>query len=176
MFDSCSSLVSPPVLPATILPNHCYDSMMKGCINIGLVDNEPSEYLYTFALPTSLQGTTIGTDSLNLMFANSANTISTPVFNTLYYGVDKNNTFSFPFPLPSKNYISVSFNLNGENIMIDWGDGSQSPSQNYNSPIPALMSYVGRVNHTYRTSSVDYSGIITITGNVKYIDDFAIFT
>ena len=34
MFDGCSSLINPPVLPATTLATDCYNQMFYGCTSL----------------------------------------------------------------------------------------------------------------------------------------------
>jgi hypothetical protein len=37
MFEGCTNLTASPVLPSTILPSNCYNSMFKGCSNLASI-------------------------------------------------------------------------------------------------------------------------------------------
>ena len=37
MFNGCTGLVEAPVLPATTLANHCYNTMFNGCTSLGYI-------------------------------------------------------------------------------------------------------------------------------------------
>lgn len=85
MFNGCTSLTSVPELPATALANYCYDSMFRGCSLIKFSTTQTGDYQTEYRIPTSGTGTT-SDYALDSMFANTGGTFTgTPEINTTYY-------------------------------------------------------------------------------------------
>lgn len=61
MFESCTKLISAPILPASILVEFCYESMFRGCSSLNKVkmlatDTSANGCLYRFLQSTSRSG------------------------------------------------------------------------------------------------------------------------
>lgn len=111
LFYQCSSLTTPPELPATTLGDYCYNtmfyqctslisipkfvalsyptyacsSMFNGCSNIKLSTTQTWIYQNEYRIPTTWTGTA-GTRAFYYMFTNTWWTFKwTPTINTTYY-------------------------------------------------------------------------------------------
>lgn len=85
MFSGCTSLEALPELPATTLTLTCYNGMFTGCSKIKLSTSQTDDYQTPFRIPSIGEGT-VGTQSLNNMFASTGGTFTgTPTINTKYY-------------------------------------------------------------------------------------------
>ena len=91
MFYGCKSLTAAPSLPATTLAIRCYHSMFYGCTKIKLSTSRSGTYTKAYRIPKTGEGT-MGTRSLDNMFANTGGTFAdTPKININYY-LDESNT------------------------------------------------------------------------------------
>lgn len=111
LFTNCTSLATPPKLPATTLTSRCYKSMFYGCTDLDTLPELPAitlanycyqqmfiwcskikisatqtwEYQTEYRIPTTWTWTT-GSNSLDGMFSNTWWTFTwTPTINTTYY-------------------------------------------------------------------------------------------
>ena len=85
MFNGCTSLTTVPKLPATILTDRCYNRMFYSCTFIKLSTSKTGIYQYEYRIPTNGTGTT-ATYALTDMFTNTGGTFTgTPSLNTTYY-------------------------------------------------------------------------------------------
>lgn len=85
MFHNCSKLNKLPKLPATEIPNNAYDNMFAGCSSIKLSATKTGEYQTPYRIPTTGTGET-GISSLSNMFNSTGGTFKgTPSVNTTYY-------------------------------------------------------------------------------------------
>ena len=113
LFDSCSSLTSTPILPATTLASNCYDRMFRYCSNLETLPKLPAlslvggcyyqmfafcskiklsttqtwEYQTPYRIPYEGEGTSSGI-TMQQMFASTWWTRAwmwTPSINTTYY-------------------------------------------------------------------------------------------
>ena len=85
MFRNCSKLNKLPKLPATNIPDTAYDSMFQGCSSIKLSTTQTGEYQTPYRIPTTGTGKT-GMFSLTSMFVSTGGTFTeSPSVNTTYY-------------------------------------------------------------------------------------------
>ena len=87
MFDGCTGLIALPALPAITLTNHCYFCMFRGCTNIKLSVASEGDYTTSYRIPSSGSGTSEeDSNALLYMFDNTGGTFKgTPTINTTYY-------------------------------------------------------------------------------------------
>ena len=85
MFSGCTNLTKSPALPATTLADYCYENMFNGCTSLKLSSTKTDEYAQEYRIPSSGNGTT-ATDALRNMFGSTGGTFTgTPEINTTYY-------------------------------------------------------------------------------------------
>lgn len=85
MFSYCTSLTTPPELPATTLTSNCYNSMFQGCTSLTIAPTLPATtlankcYYWMFAsctsltTPPALPATTLADSCYERMFYNCTN-------------------------------------------------------------------------------------------------------
>lgn len=85
MFENCSKLNKLPKLPATSIPINAYTRMFDGCSSIKLSTTQTGEYQTPYRIPTTGTGTA-SSNALYYMFGGTGGTFaSTPSLNTTYY-------------------------------------------------------------------------------------------
>ena len=85
MFSGCTNLTKAPALPATTLANDCYERMFQGCTSLKLSSTQTDEYTQEYRIPSSGDGTT-AKNALSNMFTSTGGTFTeTPSINTTYY-------------------------------------------------------------------------------------------
>ena len=85
MFYGCTSLTTAPTLPATTLADYCYVAMFYNCTKIKLSATKTGAYVNEYRVPTVGTGTNAHGD-LNNMFGSTGGTFAnTPTINTTYY-------------------------------------------------------------------------------------------
>ena len=82
MFEGCTSLTQAPELPATTLAKSCYDYMFEGCTSLKISTVQSTEYPTAWRIPSS------GAPDWNYyMLTNTGGTFTgSPSINTTYYG------------------------------------------------------------------------------------------
>lgn len=88
MFENCTSLTTPPVLPATTLSQGCYLYMFRGCTSLTTAPVLSAATLVTTCYSSMFSGCT----SLNSITCLATN-ISTGTIGYWVYGVAANGTF-----------------------------------------------------------------------------------
>ena len=90
MFSGCTSLITPPLLPATILGNHCYAGMFRGCSSLIYAPALPAITLAEGCYSSMFQGctslsiapdlpaTTLADYCYTAMFANCSSLTDAP--------------------------------------------------------------------------------------------------
>lgn len=89
MFAGCTSLTTPPQLPATALAETCYSYMFKGCTSLTTAPELPAEELVSGCYNYMFDGCS----SLNYIKAMFTTTPSTTYTNTWVNGVSSTGTF-----------------------------------------------------------------------------------
>ena len=84
MFMNCTSLVTPPVLPATTLTTRCYSNMFEGCTALTTVPELPATTLATWCYTSMFRGCT----SLTTVPSNLLPSLSAPYacYNLMFGG------------------------------------------------------------------------------------------
>lgn len=116
MFYGCSNLNTLPELPATKLSDECYYCMFMGCSNIKLSKTQTGDYNAPFRIPTTGTGT-VGSNSLIWMFAYTGGTFAdTPTINTTYYYPKKLD------PVPNKITYgnTILLDLTGDTVKPEY--------------------------------------------------------
>ena len=86
MFSNCTKLNKLPKLPATALEAGCYFSMFKGCSSIKLSATKTGVYQTPYRIPTTGTGTGSTSSGVNDMFEGTGGTFTgSPSVNTTYY-------------------------------------------------------------------------------------------
>ena len=86
MFYGCTSLNSLPKLPAIALVTNCYQRMFYGCSNIKLSTTQTWEYQNSYIIPSEWTWTISSWNDMYYMFQNTWWTFTwTPSINTTYY-------------------------------------------------------------------------------------------
>jgi len=86
MFYGCTSLNSLPKLPAIALVTNCYQRMFYGCSNIKLSTTQTWEYQNAYIIPSEWAWTISSWNDMYYMFQNTWWTFTwTPTINTTYY-------------------------------------------------------------------------------------------
>ena len=86
MFENCTKLNKLPKLPATTLMEGCYFSMFENCSSIKLSTTQTGVYQIPYRIPTIGTGTGNTSSSIADMFRNTGGTFtSDPSVNTTYY-------------------------------------------------------------------------------------------
>lgn len=86
MFYKCSSLPSLPTLPATTLKTYCYWSMFNWCTNIKLSTTQTWAYQKEYRIPITWTWTDSAGNACSYMFNWTGWTFKwTPSINTTYY-------------------------------------------------------------------------------------------
>lgn len=85
MFSGCTSLAFLPAIPATTFGKQCCECMFMNCSSLHLSERKTGAYQYAWRIPTS--GTaTAASWALDLMFDNAGGPFKgTPTINTTYY-------------------------------------------------------------------------------------------
>lgn len=85
MFENCSKLNKLPKLPATSIPTKAYTRMFENCSSIKLSTTQTGEYQTPYRIPTTGTGTE-GSSGLYYMFGGTGGTFTgSPSINTTYY-------------------------------------------------------------------------------------------
>ena len=82
MFNSCTSLTTAPVLPATTLADKCYSYMFNGCKSLTTAPALPATTLATYCYNSMFSGCT----SLTTASALPATTLATYCYNYMFGG------------------------------------------------------------------------------------------
>ena len=122
MFFGCTSLTSPPALPATTLASYCYYSMFEGCASLKISSDPDEDYQYEWRIPTSGIGTTASSWNTNMLSGIGETPTSDPSIDTAYYvenpPVVENHPVSAPSTagFPSDYYYVARNNINTETV------------------------------------------------------------
>lgn len=89
MFESCTSLTTTHELPATILANSCYQGMFSGCTNLNVAPELPATTLASYCYQCMFYNCS----SLNYIKAMFTTTPSTAYTSNWVSGVSSTGTF-----------------------------------------------------------------------------------
>lgn len=85
MFTWCSNLVALPYLPALTLSNYCYSQMFYNCTNIKLSTTQTWEYQTPYRIPWEWTWTTWSRSLFNMFYGTWWTFTWNPTINTTYY-------------------------------------------------------------------------------------------
>ena len=121
MFDGCTSLVTPPTLPATTLANNCYRDMFHGCTSL--------------TTPPELPATTLAQGCYGSMFYDCTSLVTPPslpattLYYRCYYEMFNNCTSLTTVPqlpattLGSENYYRMFYGCTSLKVYSTSGEG-----------------------------------------------------
>ena len=118
MFNGCTSLTTPPALPAMTLAEYCYSGMFNGCTSLKVSDVKTDEYAKPWRIPSVGSISAEATDWNTDMLSGTGGTFTgNQSINTTYYLYGTETGIATAeaqpaalrlYPNPASRHVSVS--------------------------------------------------------------------
>jgi len=137
MFYGCTSLTTPPELPATTLANDCYFSMFKDCTSLTKAPNLPATTLTTYCYYDMFRGCTSLTTPPEL----PATTVKNYCYFSMFQGctsfkvsATKTGSYTYAWRIPTTGTGTGTTSTYWNKNMLDGTGGTFTSNPTINTP------------------------------------------